>query len=392
MAEHIRSRRGGLNANDAATSSARSRMSSLLTTPYPYFGGKPDEVVSQIWEAVGDTPNYVEPFFGTGRILLGRPSPGKVETVNDINAFVANVWRAIAAAPEDVAAHCDRPVNETDLHAIHRWLVGQAEGLAQRLEEDPAFFDARIAGWWVWGASCWIGSGWCTDTKAASRRQRPHLSGAGDGTPGGGMGVHKRNLPRKMPGLAGQGRAARPHHGKGVHRASARSLPRVGGCDGTGVSYGAGINVQDRRNRLLEWFEALAARVRHVRVCCGDFERILSPAVTTGHGLTAVVLDPPYVLEGRAAGLYQGDTASDEVEVAVRARSWAIEHGEDPLLRIVYCGYEDGFEWPPGWTCRAWKARGGYGLQAHGRGRANAGRERIWLSPGCNSPAQRALF
>ena len=129
-----------------------------------------------------------------------------------------------------------------------------------------------------------------------------------------------------------------------------------------------------------------------MRVCCGDFERILSPAVTTGHGLTAVVLDPPYVLEGRAAGLYQGDTASDEVEVAVRARSWAIEHGEDPLLRIVYCGYEDGFEWPPGWTCRAWKARGGYGLQAHGRGRANAGRERIWLSPGCNSPAQRALF
>lgn len=367
-------------------------MPSQLATPYPYFGGKPDEVVSLIWEAVGDTPNYVEPFFGTGRILLGRPSPGKVETVNDINGFVANFWRALAAAPQDVAAHCDRPVNETDLHAIHRWLVGQADGLARRLENDPDFYDAKIAGWWVWGASCWIGSGWCTDARTARRRQRPHLSGAGDGTPGGGMGVHKRNLPRKMPVLAGQGKAARPHHGKGVHRTSARSLPRVGGCDGSGVSYGAGINVQDRRNRLLEWFEALAARVRHVRVCCGDFERILSHAVTTGHGLTAVVLDPPYILEGRAAGLYHGDNANDEVEVAVRARSWAIEHGDDPLLRIVYCGYEDGFEWPPGWTCRAWKARGGYGLQAHGRGRANAGRERIWLSPGCNSPVQRALF
>lgn len=381
-----------LNADGAATSSAMSPMSDLLSSPYPFFGGKPEGAVAQIWEALGDVPNYVEPFFGAGKILLGRPRPGKVETVNDINGFLANFWRAIVADPDAVADHCDRPVNETDLHAIHRWLVERADSLSSRLEDDPEYCDAKIAGWWVWGASCWIGSGWCTSTKTARSRQRPHLSGAGDGTPGGGMGVHKRNLPRKMPGLAGQGAAARPHLGKGVHRASARSLPRVGGCDGSGVSYGAGINVQERRTRLHEWFAALAARLRHVRVCCGDFERILSPAVTTGHGLTAVVLDPPYVLDGRASGLYQGDTAGDDVEVAVRARDWAIRHGDDPLLRIVYCGYEDGFAWPPGWSCRSWRARGGYGLQAHGRGRANAGRERIWLSPSCNGPAQPGLF
>ena len=31
---------------------------------------------------------------------------------------------------------------------------------------DPDDFDAKIAGWWVWGQSSWIGHGWC-DGKAA---------------------------------------------------------------------------------------------------------------------------------------------------------------------------------------------------------------------------------
>lgn len=378
-----------------------------LVAPFPFFGGKPTEVVDLIWRALGDPGNYVEPFFGSGAVLLGRPRVGKVETVNDLDGMLANFWRAIAADPEAVAAACDRPVNETDLHAIHRYLVDHTEELVRRLEADPEHSDPKIAGWWAWGASCWIGSGWCTSATPA--RQRPHLSGAGDGTPGGGQGVHKRHLPRKIPVLAGQGGVGKPHYGKGVHKGALRmphlsrdteglpdgmrQLPRVGGCDGSGVSYGAGINVRDRRSRLVEWFHGLAARLRHVRVCCGDFERILSPSVTVGHGLTGVVLDPPYVQAGRATGLYTGDAATDGVEVAVRARNWAVQHGNDPLLRIVYCGYEDGFIWPDGWTVRAWKARGGYGNQAKGRGRANATRERIWFSPHCFPPElQAGLF
>jgi hypothetical protein len=46
---------------------------------------------------------------------------------------------------------------------------------------------------------------------------------------------------------------------------------------------------------------------------------------------------------------------------------------------------------PDSWECLAWKARGGYGSQSDGRGRENAGRERIWFSPNCLQP-QSSLF
>ena len=343
----------------------------LLVPPFPYFGAKPAAVVEMIWRALGDVGNYVEPFFGSGRVLLGRPAPGKVETVNDLSGFVANFWRAVARDPEAVAAACDRPVNEIDLRSIHRWLMSRARVLAEKLEADPDFFEAKVAGWWAWGASSWIGAGWCTGD--GSIRHLPHLSRDNEGHPGGGQGVHKatmRQLPRQMPMLAGPG-------------------------DGSGVGYGCGINTRDRRDRLVEWFLALAARLRHVRVCCGDFERILSPAVTVGHGLTGVVLDPPYARDGRATGLYVGDRragAEDEREPAIRAREWALSNGADTLLRIVLCEYDDGFTWPDGWHVHPWKAKGGYGNQAKSdkaRGRANAHRERLVFSPHCFPVSQQ---
>jgi hypothetical protein len=30
------------------------------------------------------------------------------------------------------------------------------------LHADPDYFDAKIAGWWCWGACAWIGTGWCS--------------------------------------------------------------------------------------------------------------------------------------------------------------------------------------------------------------------------------------
>jgi hypothetical protein len=44
--------------------------------------------------------------------------------VNDIDGYVSNFWRAVQADPELVAHYADWPVNEVDLHARHRWLVG----------------------------------------------------------------------------------------------------------------------------------------------------------------------------------------------------------------------------------------------------------------------------
>ena len=83
--------------------------------PFPYFGGK-SEIADVIWSRLGDTSNYVEGFFGSGAVLLNRPhwQPKKtmLETVNDASGFIANFWRAVRAAPDEVAYHADNPVNE----------------------------------------------------------------------------------------------------------------------------------------------------------------------------------------------------------------------------------------------------------------------------------------
>ncbi len=126
--------------------------------PFPYFGGK-SRIASEVWGLIGNVPNYVEPFFGSGAVFFLRPHEPGIETVNDADGFVSNFWRAVQSDPEGVAGWADNPVFENDLHARHVWLRAQADGLVPRLEADPGYFDPKIAGWWAWGMSCWIGAG-----------------------------------------------------------------------------------------------------------------------------------------------------------------------------------------------------------------------------------------
>jgi hypothetical protein len=154
--------------------------------------------------------------------------------------------------------------------------------------------------------------------------------------------------------------------GKGVHR----QLVHLGTAGGAG---------------LLAWMQALAERLRRVRVCCGDWSRVCGPTPTVKQGLTAVLLDPPYSDEEREGDLY----ATDSGTVAADVREWALEHGDDCRLRIALCGY-DGEHDMPGWTPMRWKAKGGYGSQGNGRGRENAGREVVWFSPHCLNPTRSA--
>jgi hypothetical protein len=144
---------------------------------------------------------------------------------------------------------------------------------------------------------------------------------------------------------------------------------------------------------LYEWFNALSERLKRVRVCCGDWTRVLSDSVTTKNGLTGIVLDPPYTHEGRNTDLYN----HDHVNIASEVRQWAVEHGDNPLFRIAYMGYADDFEWPSGWTSFYWKAVKGYGGQRKdGTVNANQNREVIWFSPACltleKKPKQNSLF
>lgn len=359
-----------------------------LRAPFPWFGGK-SRVAHLVWDRFGEVRNYVEPFFGSGAVLLGRPGSPGIETVNDADAYLANFWRAVAADPDEVARFADWPVNEADLHARHRWLVETARGRVDRVKTEPDFFDAKVAGWWVWGQCLWIGSGWCARPEWTGRanaaghargiqtiEKRPALTGKG-----GGNGVHKPSLVagtwQKRPVLQqGEG-------GRGVHRLS-HQIPDLSGDSGAA---GRGIHASGfvpRSGGLRVYMRALAERLRRVRVCCGDFERVLGPAVTTCIGMTGVLLDPPYPEAGRAT-CYNHDGDG----VWWRAYRWAVANGENPLLRIALCGYEHPeAAFPEGWTSLAWKATGGYGRTP--RGKENSYRERIWFSPHCLQPITAA--
>lgn len=315
-----------------------------MKAPFPWFGGK-SRVATEIWRRFGDVANYVEPFAGSLAVLLQRPHEPRIETVNDLDCYLANFWRALAADPMAVAAAADWPVNEADLHARHLWLVGR-EDFRRRMKTDPDFYDVKIAGWWVWGICQWIGSGWCaertyydaakTDAGAHIKQQRPHLGDAGRGI----------NRPSQQ----------RPHLGN------------------------AGRGINRPSGDIYDYFAHIAARLRRVRVCCGDWSRVLGDSVTIQHGVTGILLDPPYAdTADRQADLY----GMDSLSVAHDVREWAIANGDNPLLRIALCGYEGEHVMPDGWSAYAWKAPGGFGSQGNGSGRANAARERIWFSPHC---------
>ncbi len=300
-------------------------------------------------------PNYCEPFFGSGAVLLGRPHPANTETVNDLDCMVANFWRALQNDPDAVARHADNPVNEADQHARHLWLCSQAD-FRERMKTDGEFYDVKVAGWWVWGQCIWIGSGWCS-------KQLPHLGTAG-------TGVH-----RKRPHLG--------NAGKGLNR----QLPHLGNA-GTGDACLSDLTSGTRSGLSIGvYMRELAERLRRVRVCCGDWSRICGPSVTFKHGTTGVFLDPPYADSAeRTDDLYAQDSGS----VAHDVREWAIANGGNPQLRIALCGYEGEHQMPSDWDCVPWKARGGYGSQ--GESNENAERERIWFSPHCLGSVQADLF
>jgi hypothetical protein len=401
-----------------------------LKAPFPWFGGK-SRVAEVVWRAFGNCPNYVEPFAGSLAVMLGRPHEPKIETVNDKDCYLSNFWRAIQSDPESVAKACDWPVNEADLHARHRWLVEQKD-FREKMLTDPHFFDAKVAGWWVWGISQWIGGGWChvkgDRARSVRARARPDLDGDGQGVHkkmpntyarGQGNGVHTGSPPtRKIPNLSSH--AARATESETVHEGSPSNWRKrpVLGHGGRGVisptsetppaatsprrprSKSAGVTADammasrlpaigsekgvhgSSKPPCLDWFLELQARLRRVRVVCGDWQRVLGDSVlgttksrNSGMNPCGLFFDPPYSEGERDPDLYAEDSGS----IAAEVRAWCLQHDADPDLRIALCGYEGEHEMPASWTKYAWKAHRGYAGEDNG----NVHRERIWFSPHC---------
>lgn len=325
-----------------------------VLAPMPYFGGK-RKVAPIIWQHFGDVESYVEPFMGSLAVLLGRPEDHirKAETVNDLDNYLVNLWRAIQAAPDEVARWADWIVAETDLTARHLWLVNEGRERIASLAANPDAYDAKVAGWWLWGICIWIGSGWCSGDGPWRNVDGVLSKGAG-----GGDGVTS-----KRPHLGNAGR--------GVNR----QLSHLGG-----YSASRGINNQNRAQDLYAYMAALSARLRNVRVCCGDWQRVVTPGALSYGATVGIFLDPPYAAStGRNMTLY-----THEMEVSAAVGAWAIANGDNPRLKIALCGYEGEYQMPDTWTCYAWTAGAAY-KTARGDQNGNRRRERVWFSPTCST-------
>jgi hypothetical protein len=330
-------------------------------------------VASLVWQALGDVDQYVEPFAGSLAVLLGRPEEhlGTCETVNDADQYLANFWRALEHAPDEVASYADRPVNEADLVAIHLWLVNTGRQRIAAMDADPNYYDSQTAGWWVWGLNAWIGSGWCSgngpwhliDGEVVNVRQLPHLGDAGRGT--------NRQLPHL--GSAGQG--------------TNRKLPHLGN---------AGQDDEPQATEALyAYFQHLAARLRNVRVCCGDWSRVVTNGALSYGESVGIFLDPPYLGDVRCKDLYR----VDDHTISESVRDWAIANGDNPRYRIVLAGYhqEHAATMPETWRCHRYSASKAYGTTAavgQKKGNdANRHNEALWYSPSCIKPQDsRRLF
>jgi len=261
--------------------------------PFPYFGGK-RSAAADVWERLGSPKQYIEPFCGSAAVLLAAPAPASLEVINDGSGFIANFWRAVRHQSDVVASWADYPVSHIDLGARHIWLMEQRARVGESLHDPDWPGDAKVAGWWLWGQCCWIGSGWCDWDKAG---QVPHASNAGRGVQAIGQVPHASNAGREL--LTSAGRTA--------HR----------------------------------WLAQLADRLERVRVVHGDWSRCLNSHY--GGKNTAVFLDPPYRAYEKVYGV--------ATPVADAVAAWARDNAD---LRIAICGHVGDYDMP-GWDAVQWK-------------------------------------
>ena len=381
----------------------------VLTAPFPYYGSK-RRLAGQIWERLGNPVVYVEPCAGSIAVLLARPSgAGPREIVCDTDGLLCNAWRGLQFDAEGVAAHADYPTIHQDLTARHKYLKQWKVENAQRLSEDPYYYDPEMAGWWLWGMSLWIGGGF----GYVDSEQIPLVSDKGGGR---GVAAQRINMPKhpdQMPHVKAEG------GGQGVS-AQRKNMPkhpdkiphvnRQGG--GSGVSAqrvnmpkhpdkrphvahkpgGQGVNAQrtTRPDLLPMVVSALQERLTAVVVLNRSWQSAVSPTLlqqtaTGPMSSVAILLDPPYKTESRSEGLYHSDFDEESTDTATATYAWALKHGDQ--FRIAYCCHDGDFPVPAGWDSITSTLGGVKDAE-----RRETQRDMVMFSPACNPKQQPSLF
>lgn len=155
----------------------------------------------------------------------------------------------------------------------------------------------------------------------------------------------------------------------------------------------AGCGVLKKHVDRLAWFKSLADRLRHVRMCCGDWKRICTPGILRlfhelANPITGVFLDPPYVNRQTTTprkGLYE----NYDPTIAVSVAAWAAEMGSENHVRIAICGMDGDYPLLKDWECYSWQRSTGWRGKRLVNDRTNG--ERIWFSPSCLT-GQQELF
>jgi DNA adenine methylase len=289
-----------------------------LTSLFPYAGGK-SKVAPIIWEHLGDVRHYVEPFAGSLAVLLARPHPPRVETVNDLDGHIVNVWRALAADPAAVVHYARWPVSSLDLRARHDYLCNGRAALTTQLQADHRYYDAEMAGLWLYCRSTWAGT----------------------------SGFGKKAGQEPTPLLT--------HTGNGVHAIK-------------------------RRASLLRLCTDLQVRLQDVRLLCGDWQECLTtPRLFGVGGPVGILLDPPYTQAYRDQQLYAVPNAcasavrdwavahGEDARLRIALCGLAGKH-EMPASWTAYV-----------WQARG----GLVNTKHNGRGNGETRRETIWFSPHC---------
>jgi hypothetical protein len=221
----------------------------------------------------------------------------KREVIGDLDCFVAHFWRAIKNDPAGVAHYAFDPVSSVELQARHEWLMAQRESVFTNIRSSPDWYDAKIAGWWLWGQHLCVGKHWCN----------PRLRFTG-------------------------------------------TIPFTRAWEG----YRA-----DDPQELLLRFNEIGNRLRNVIIVQGTWQETVQKGLLdvgrTAKSVKAILLDPPYTKRsGRQKNLY----VCDSMTVGDETVAWAKIKAQDPTYRIAVCGLEGEYDLP-NWSVTAWNAGGG---------------------------------
>ena len=325
-------------------------MTATLTSPFHYFGGK-RKAAPLVWEALGDVGSYIEPFAGSAAVLLARPhtTQRRHELLNEADGMIVNLWRSIKHSPAETAKHASGPVIESDYHARRAWLQQRrTPDLISWLEGDPEHHDPKMAGYWLYVASSAIGT---VLPEGPWHIQDGHL-------------IDTRKTPLKQP-------ATTP--------GTLREIPILARHQGINRNLGPATETQEEQvARLLT---QLQHRLSRVQITNGDWKRVMTPSIlenTLSIPGVGIFLDPPY--EANSA-VYSTVTGRDTT-ISKEVREWC--KTAKPEYKIVLAGYDNEHDEliDHGWAKIHSLASGANGRSLHNN---NKDRERLWLSPSCNT-------